>query len=105
MGFFDNLKNISKEAKRQAKKKSQEVKEELEKEFGDEQLYKNAKDFAKATIDEGKNLSKSVVAFSKSHWTKLISKDWSSPSVIYCPCLNLGSGSFPNSSLDIRENI
>lgn len=60
MGFFDNLKNISREAKRQAKKKSKEIKEELDEEFGDEQLYKDAKEITKSTINEGKNLSKSV---------------------------------------------
>ena len=60
MGFFDNLKNISNEAKRQARSKSKKIKKELDEEFGDNDLYNNAKDIASSSIEEGKNISKSV---------------------------------------------
>lgn len=60
MGFFDNLKNISREAKRQAIAKSNKLKNELDKEYGDDDSYNELKNMTRSALEKGKSFARNV---------------------------------------------
>jgi len=62
MGLFDNIKQVSKEAKKQVKKKTADVKKQLDEEFGGDDNYTKFKESSSSAFERSKCLGKDVIS-------------------------------------------